>query len=115
MAKLSPLARVKADHGSKAELAKKVAAVLDRPESEDAAAFEARVSHMSNAQLLRLLAANTFVQNKFGSKEKLVAAIVTARFAGGNADYANKISGFTLPKLIDLARQHKLVKTNEFR
>lgn len=115
MAKLSPLARVKAEHGSKAELAKKVAAILDRPEGEDAAAFEARVSHMSNAQLLRLLAAHNFVQTKFGSKEKLVAAIVTTRFPGGNEDYSNKISGFTLPKLIDLARQHKLVRPSEFR
>ncbi len=115
MSKLSPLARVKADHGSKADLAKKVAAILDRPESEDAAAFETRVSHMSNAQLLRLLAASSFVGTKFGTKEKLVAAIVSARFVGGNEDYTNKISGFTLPKLIDLARQHKLVKTNEFR
>ncbi|MBA2662105.1 MAG: hypothetical protein H0U74_07390 [Bradymonadaceae bacterium] len=115
MAKQSPLQRVKAEFGSKAELAKKVAALLDRPEGEEAAAFEKRVSNLSNTKLLRLLEANKLVQSKFGSKDKLVDAIVRARFSGGNVDYGKKISGFTLPKLLDLARQHDLVRPSELR
>lgn len=115
MAKKSPLEIVKAEHGSKAELAKKVLAILERPEDEDAEDFEHRVQTMSNTKLLRLLAAHNLVQAKFGSREQLVDAIVKARFPGGNADYARKIGTFTLPKLVDLARQHKLVRPSELR
>lgn len=107
MAKLSPLQRVREEHGSKSDLAKKVIGILDAGD-EDQADFEHRVNTMSNAKLLRLWSANKTVEDKYGSKDALVEKITKARFPGGNEDYAAKLSSFGLPKLLDMARQHKV-------
>ena len=108
MAKKSPLQRVRDEHGSKADLADKVLDILDQPEDEDPADFEHRVNTMSNRKLLRLWDAHQRVQEQYGSKDELVEKITAARFPGGNDDYQTKISGFTLPKLLDLARRFKV-------
>lgn len=115
MSKKSPLQIVKEVHGSKEELAKKVVAILERPEGESAEQFAHRIGTLSNRQLLRLLSANAIATTKFGTKAALVEAIVKARFKGGNEDYARKLSGFTLPKLLDLGRQHGLLKSGDLR
>lgn len=107
MAKMSPLQRVREEHGSKADLAKKVIGILDAGD-EDQADFEHRVNTMSNAKLLRLWSAHNTVSDKYGSKDALVQKVTKARFPGGNDDYAAKLSGFTLPKLLDLAREHRV-------
>ena len=107
MAKHSPLQRTQAEHGSKDELAKKVLAFLDVPEDEDKADFEHRIGTLSNKKLLRLYDAHEAI-GKLGGKDAVVEKVTKARFNGGNADYAAKISGFTEPKLLDLARQFKI-------
>ncbi len=103
--KLSPLQSVKKEHGSKTELAKKVQAILTCPDDEDELDFHERIETMSNKKLLRLWNAHQEVSSTYGGKEALVNKIVSARFSGGNLDYQNRISGFTLPKLLELARQ----------
>ncbi len=108
MAKKSPLQRVRDEHGSKDELAEKVLGILDTPEDEDPADFDHRVRTMSNRKLLRLWESHQRVQDQYGSKSDLVEKITKARFPGGNDDYQRKISGFTLPKLLDLARRFKV-------
>lgn len=108
MAKKSPLEQVRDEFGSKAELAEKVLSILEAPEDEDTADFKHRVETMSNRKLLRLHRSHERVQKDYGSKDELVDKITKARFAGGNADYKQKISGFTLPKLIDLAVRFKV-------
>jgi hypothetical protein len=106
MAKLSPLQRVREEHGSKAELAGKVIGILDKPEGEPEEEFDHRVHTMSNAKLLRLWNAHQRVENEYGGKASLVEKIVAARFPGGNDDYEAKLMSFTLPKLLDQARQN---------
>lgn len=109
MAKKSPLQRVRDEHGSKDELADKVLGILDAPEDEeDKADFEHNIRTLSNRKLLRLWDAHQRVSDQYGSKADLVEKITTARFPGGNDDYQAKISGFTLPKLLDLARRFKV-------
>lgn len=108
MAKKSPLQQVRDEYGSKAELAKKVLSFLEAPEGEDAEDFQHRVETMSNAKLLRLQRSYERIQSDYGSKAALVEKITKARFAGGNADYQQKISGFTMPKLLDLAKRFKV-------
>lgn len=116
MSKQSPLQIVKNEHGSKAELAAKVYDLLDEPEDDDeAAALKANVETMSNRKLLRLWNAYAVLDAKFGSKDELIDAVVSARFPGGNDDYAAKLTTFTVPKLLDLGRQFKLVKPAELR
>lgn len=106
MPKLSPLQRVHEEFGSKEQLAKKVVEILDVPEDEDQADFEHRISTLSNRKLLRLWKAHEAVESKYGSKSELIEKITKARFNGQNDDYAAKLEGFHLPKLLDLARQH---------
>ena len=108
MAKKSPLQQVRDEFGSKAELAEKVLSFLDAFEGEDAADFKHRIGTMSNAKLLRLYRSNERINKEYGSKAELVEKITKARFAGGNADYQAKISGFTMPKLLDLATRFKV-------
>lgn len=104
----SPLQKVRAQYGSKEELAKKVVDLLEKPEDEETEAFEHRVQTMSNRKLLRLIESHEAMTAKYGSKAALVEAVVKARFSGGNADYAAKIDGYSVPRLLDLARQAKV-------
>ncbi len=116
MSKKSPLQIVAEEHGSKAELAKKVLELLDTPEDEDdALSFENRINTMSNRKLLRLWSAHQLLNEKFGTRQELVDAIVKSRFTTGNEDYAAKLSTFTVPKLLDVARRQKLVTPAELR
>lgn len=114
MSKSSPLEIVQQQHGSKAELAKKVYERLEHPDDEDEALdLEYRIQTMSNRKLLRLWNAHELMSDKFGSKEELVDAIIEARFPNGNDDYETKLRTFTVPKLLDVARQQKLVQSAE--
>lgn len=114
MSKQSPLEIVQEQHGSKAELAKKVFELLDHPEDEDEThELEYRVQTMSNRKLLRLWNAYQVMEQKFGSKDEMVDAIMSAKFPAGNEAYQGKIETFTVPRLLDLARQNGLVKQSE--
>ncbi len=116
MSKKSPLQIVEDEHGSKAQLAKKVFDLLDHPEDEDEAhSLEYRIQTMSNRKLLRLWGAHQLLSDKFGSKQELIDAIMASKFPNGNEDYEAKINRFTVPKLLDVARQQKLVQPAELR
>jgi tyrosyl-tRNA synthetase len=104
----SPLQLVRDQYGSKEKLAAKVLGILQKGEEEEQEAFEHRVHTMSNRKLMRLLAANETLTSKHGSREALVDKIVKARFPGGNADFAAKIGNYSIPRLLDLGRQHKV-------
>ena len=104
--KKTPLQLVKDEFGSKEALAKKLIPLLDRREDEDQDDFERRIKTASNKQLLRLWQAEQSVKERFGSKEKLVDAIVKGRFDGkDNADYRAKIAPYAKTRLLDLHRQ----------
>jgi|AP45_3_1055517.scaffolds.fasta_scaffold43699_2 hypothetical protein len=105
MAKLSPLQRVRSEHGSKAKLAEKVLGFLAVPADEEKEEFDARIQTLSNAKLLRLFDAHQRIEKEHGSRDELIDKIVAAKFTGGNAPYKAKISTFTEPRLLDLARQ----------
>ncbi len=108
MAKQSPLQKVKAAHGSKEQLAKKVLAFLTCPEGEEQAHFEKRISVMSNIKLLRLFDANEKLTSTWKTRAAVIDAVTKAKFPGGNADYANKLNSFSTARLVGLAQQLKL-------
>ncbi|HET9623486.1 MAG TPA: hypothetical protein VFP84_19070 [Kofleriaceae bacterium] len=97
-----PKARVAAAHGSKADLAKSLASLVARG-GEDAGAVETKLKTASNAQLLRLSRAAQTVKDRFGSREKLIAAIGTASKKSKDKDYLAKLDSYSLPQLLDLA------------
>jgi hypothetical protein len=97
-----PKGRVGEVHGSKAALAKALAPVLARAD-EDTGALETRLAKASNAQLLRLQRASQTLKDKYGSRDKLIAAIGTASLKSKDKDYLAKLDTFSLPQLLDLA------------
>jgi hypothetical protein len=98
-----PLARLKALHGSKDALVAKLVEPLAGPD-EDTDALGARLKNASNQQLLRLAAVVEAVRSKYGSREKLIAALAAKLKKAKDQDYLTKLGSFSLPKLWDVAR-----------
>ena len=109
MQKKSPLQRVRDEHGSKEELVESLLDVLEVPEDEDPLDFEERLSTAPNKKLLRLWDYHELVDEKFGSRGGLIDKVTTARFPGGNPDYAAKLETMNLPRLVGLARDHDVL------
>ena len=86
----------------KAALAKALAPLVARGD-EDTGALETRLKKASNAQLLRLQRATQTLKEKFGDRDKLIAAIGTARRKAKDKDYLAKLETYSLPQLLDLA------------
>jgi hypothetical protein len=97
-----PKGRVSEAHGTKAALAHAVAQAIARAD-QDAGALEARLKTASNAQLLRLQKASQTMKQKFGDREKLIAAIGAASKKSKDKDYLAKLDTYSLPQLLDLA------------
>jgi len=97
-----PKARVTAAHGTKAALAKVVAQAVARAD-QDTGALEEKLKTASNAQLLRLQRASETLKQKYGDREKLIAAIGAASKKGTDKDYLAKLDSYSLPQLLDLA------------
>ena len=98
-----PRARVVAKHGDKATLAKSLAASVART-GEDTEQLATKLATASNAQLLRLQAVAATVKDKYGSRDKLIAAIGTANNKSKDKDFLAKLEKFSLPQLLDLAK-----------
>ena len=100
-----PHGRLVAAHGSKEALAKTLAASLAR-DDEDQGVIAARLGKASNQQLLRLEHVVETVKAKYGSRDKLIAAIGTAEKKTKDKDYLATLEASSLPKLLDLAAAH---------
>jgi hypothetical protein len=97
-----PKSRVAEAHGGKAALAKAIAPILAGPD-QDTDALEVRLAKASNAQLLRLQRATQTLKDKYGDREKLIAAIGAATKQANDKDYLAKLASYSLPLLLDLA------------
>ena len=96
-----PRARVIELHGSKAALAAAVAKAIAHGD-QDTGSLEARLKTASNAQLLRLSQRTQVLKEKFGNREKLIAAIGEATRKTKDKDYLAKLDSYSLPQLLDL-------------
>ena len=101
-----PKARLGHLHKSKEELAKSLASSI-AGENDDQGAIADRLRVASNSQLLRLSHVVETVQQKYGSRAKLIEAIGTAEKKGSDKDYLAKLETFSLPRLLDLAVSHE--------
>lgn len=104
MAKLSPAQEVKQRFGSKEKLAEQLIPIVDRDDDVDDVEFERRIKTASNRQLLRLHRTHEIVTERFGSKEKLVDALVTSKFPKGNEPYRAKLLALRPTRLLDMYR-----------
>jgi hypothetical protein len=101
MASKSPLSVVREKFGDKAKL---VAAVQELTSEElwVARTNESKgLAHVSNAKLLRLHSTFTEVKEKFGSREKLIDAILEQQRRSKDAGLRQKLTAWPVPRLYD--------------
>jgi len=98
----SPLARVKEEFGDKEKL---VAAVRKLAEQDLWVARESAdkgLDHVSNAKLLRLHRIFSEVKEKFGTRAKLIDAILELEKRTKDAGYKTRLERFPVPRLYDM-------------
>ncbi|HNN98500.1 MAG TPA: hypothetical protein PKI03_39825 [Pseudomonadota bacterium] len=102
--KKSPLSLVKEQFGSKEQLVDALTAlpegVLSRGE-DDKDAFRTRLLSAANSKLIRLHKMGRTVAERWGSKDKLVDALLLLQRRGKDEDYRSKLSSLPLGKLYD--------------
>jgi hypothetical protein len=97
-----PFARVKERFGTKEDLVKALVEPLAAAD-EDTDALRGRLLKASNQQLLRLQRVVSTVQEKWGSRDKLIDSIGKAMNKAKDRDYLAKLAALSLPRLLDLA------------
>ncbi len=98
----SPVTIVKEKFGTKAALV----AAVEKLAGEDLWVArtnkEKGLAHVSNAKLLRLLSTFTVVKEKFGSRDKLIGAILEVEKRTKDDGYKARLGAFPVPRLYDL-------------
>ena len=109
--KKSPLGTVKDKFGDKSKLVEAIKAFqqgelwLGRMQSDRGG--EKGLSHVSNAKLLKLHQTFTAVKEKFGTRDKLVGAILDLEKRTKDEGYKKRISAYPVPRLYDHYRSAK--------
>lgn len=103
MAIKTPLQSVNELHGGKEKLVNKLMDVLEKG-VEDAEVVRQRLLSASNKKLVRLLRVTETIRKKYGSAEKLAAAIANAIGKAKDVDYVRKLGEFSPAKLLDMAQ-----------
>jgi len=100
----TPLAIVKDKFGDK----EKLVAAVEKFTGEDLWVGRTNedkgLKHVSNAKLLRLHATFTVVKEKFGTRAKLIDAILTIEKRTKDAGYKARIEAYPVPRLWDMYR-----------
>ena len=100
----SPLSRRNAGFGSKAELITKIKGLATEDLWVGRLNDDKSWSGISNTKLLRLHEVLSQVKDKFGSRDKLIDALVTAQGRGKDADYKKHFANWPAPRLLDALR-----------
>lgn len=112
----SPLARVNAGFGSKKDLIEKIRALATENLWINRLNEDKSWDSISNAKLLRLHAVLTDVSQRFGSRDKLVDAVIAAQGREKDADYRRHFADWSLPRLLDtLTSAERAAKRNAAR
>jgi hypothetical protein len=111
MAAKSPLALVKEKFGDKDKLVEAVKAFIndDLWVKRTAAdrGKERGIEYVSNAKLLRLHATFSEVKEKFGTRAKLVDALLDLEKRAKDAGYKKRLEEYPVPRLLDLYKAAK--------
>jgi hypothetical protein len=106
MAVKSPLALVKDRFGDKAKLVEAVKAFVNEDlwlgrTSSDRGKTKG-LENVSNTKLLRLHTIFTEVKDKFGTRAKLIDAIVDSEKRGKDAGFRKRLEEYPVPRLFDM-------------
>jgi hypothetical protein len=97
-----PLAIVKEKHGDKEKLVKAVEAFTSDDLWVSRTNKDKGLAHVSNAKLLRLLETFTAVKEKFGTRAKLIEAVLEVEKRAKDEGYKKHLSEYPVPRLWDL-------------
>ncbi|HSN97146.1 MAG TPA: hypothetical protein VLS89_02575 [Candidatus Nanopelagicales bacterium] len=122
MARKSPLVVVKERFGEKSKLVEAVKEFMTEDlwvgrTSSDRGGSKG-LEHVSNAKLIRLHATFSEVKEKFGTRAKLIDAIVEAEKRAKDAGYRKRLEAWPVPRLYDhykaaVKRAKSAAKTSE--
>lgn len=99
----NPLAAVKEKFGDKKKLVAAVEAFTKKDDLWVGRLNDKKgLAHVSNAKLIRLHATFTEVKEKFGTRDKLIAAILEVEKRAKDEGYKARLSGYPVPRLYDL-------------
>ena len=98
----SPLALVKERFESKEKLVQAIEKLASKDLWLDRVNEGKGLARVSNAKLLRLHAALEDVKARFGTRDKLVAAICDVENRSKDEGYKARLATYPLPRLIDL-------------
>jgi hypothetical protein len=96
------LQQVKARFGEKAKRVEAVQSLATDALWLDRVSDTKGLVKVSNAKLIRLHAALTRAKEEFGSRAKLVAAILGASGRAKDAGYRQRLESYPLPRLLDV-------------
>lgn len=100
----APLSNVKERFESKAKLVDAVQKLATGDLWIDRVSEKKGLGRVSNAKLLRLHAVLSDAKQRFGSREKLVGAILELAKRSKDKGYASRLERYPLPQLLDLHR-----------
>jgi hypothetical protein len=100
----TPLAVVKDKFGDKKKLVEAVEKLTGEALWVSRTNKDKGLAHVSNAKLLKLHATFTEVKEKFGTREKLIDAIVEIEKRTKDAGYRQHLSAWPVPRLYDTYR-----------
>src|SRR6516225_5943824 len=113
MAATTPLAIVKEQFGEKAKLVEALEKLTGEALWVSRTNKDKGLAHVSNAKLLRLHATFTTVKEKFGTREKLIDAILELEKRGKDTGLRQKLLQWPVPRLFDAyksaAKRHAVV------
>jgi len=104
MASNNPLAVVKEKFGEKAKLVEALEKLAGEALWVSRTNKDKGLAHVSNAKLLRLHATFTTVKEKFGTREKLIDAILELEKRSKDAGLRQKLLEWPVPRLFDTYR-----------
>ena len=104
MAHKSPLAIVKESFGDKAKLVQAVEALTGEELWVARTNKNKGLAHVSNAKLLHLHTTLSLVKEKFGTREKLIDAILELLKRSKDAGLREKFAAWPVPRLYDTYR-----------
>src|SRR5262245_59302334 len=97
-----PLGKVKGQFEDKAKLVSAVQALATPALWLDRVSADKGLAKISNAKLLRLHAALSRAKEEFGSRDKLIGAVLTLGKRSSDEGYKSRLAGYPLPRLLDL-------------
>jgi hypothetical protein len=100
----APLVSVKESFESKAKLVDAVQKLATGDLWIDRVSEKKGLGRVSNAKLLRLHAVLSDAKQRFGSREKLVGAILELAKRSKDKGFASRLDRYPLPQLLDLHR-----------